>query len=307
MRQLKQTVKDIRKHSRLLVRELDVVKGVYLGTGYTFTQCHVLFEISRKQSMGLMELADALLIDKSNISRTVKKLVELGLVQSKKDKTDQRQKFFSLTAKGESALRATINLANTQVENALANLTQGQHDQVIQGMQLYANALRKGRLQSGFSIRKIKKKDNPQVATLIREVMTEFGAVGEGYSINDPEVDDMFGNYRDELHRFYVIEFDGKVVGCSGIAPLKGGGRLTCELRKMFFRPVTRGRGLGKRLLITLLDDAKKFGYKKCYLETLTRMESAIALYEQHGFERLDSQCGATGHSSCDRYYQLIL
>ena len=95
------TVGQIRQHTRQLVRELDVVKGVYLDTGYTFTQCHVLFELSAHKALNLMSLADPLLIDKSNTSRTVKKLVDLGLIKSEKVESDNRQKLFSLTAKGQ--------------------------------------------------------------------------------------------------------------------------------------------------------------------------------------------------------------
>ena len=77
----KLTVSQIRQHSRQLVRELDIVNGAYMGSGYTFSQCHVLFELSSHNSLNLMELADILLIDKSNTSRTVKKLVELELIK----------------------------------------------------------------------------------------------------------------------------------------------------------------------------------------------------------------------------------
>ena len=70
-------INEIRQHSRQLVRELDLVKGSYLDTGYTFSQCHVLFELSVNKSLNLLAIADNLLIDKSNASRTVKQLTEL--------------------------------------------------------------------------------------------------------------------------------------------------------------------------------------------------------------------------------------
>ncbi|MDE0936130.1 MAG: GNAT family N-acetyltransferase [Mariniblastus sp.] len=303
----KLTVSQIRQHSRQLVRELDIVKGAYMGSGYTFSQCHVLFELSSHNSLNLMELADILLIDKSNTSRTVKKLVELELVSAKKVTSDNRQKMFSLTSKGEKALLAITELADQQVQKAIENLNEDQQQMVIQGMQLYAGALRKSRLQSKYQIRRIQKKDNAQVARVICNVMTEFQAVGEGYSIDDREVSDMYSNYRDERSCYYVITLDDAVVGCGGIAPLAGGGKVTCELRKMFFLPQTRGLGLGRRLLIMLLNDARKHGYKKCYLETLDRMWQANELYKKNGFKLLDGPQGKTGHCSCDRWYLLNL
>lgn len=301
------TIQKIRQHSRQLVRELDVVKGVYLTTGYTFTQCHVLFELASHGSLNLLDLAEALLIDKSNTSRTVKKLVELGLVKSKKVSSDNRQKLFSLTAKGNRALKATIGLADRQVENAIANLNKEQQETVIEGMRLYAGALKKGRLQSSYDIRLIQARDNGQVAKVIREVMTEFGAIGEGYSIGDAEVDDMHGNYQGKRTCYYVICREQKVVGGGGIAPLTGGGKTTCELRKMFFLSDVRGLGLGRRLLTMLLDEARERGFKQCYLETLDRMGRANELYQKNGFQLLTKPKGKTGHCSCDRWYLLKL
>ena len=298
-----QTVDEIRTHSRRLVRELDIVKGAYLGSGYTFSQCHVLFELATHGSLGLMEIADNLLIDKSNTSRTVKKLVDLGLIKSKSVAADKRQKKFSLTVKGRKVLNQTVGLANEQSQGALRNLNAAQQQQVIEGLKLYAGALRKSRLQANHIIRPIQKRDNAQVAQVIRDVMTEFGAVGDGYSIGDVEVDDMLGHYQDKQSCYYVIADDDSIVGCGGIGLLQGGGKSTCELRKMFFKQEIRGIGLGYRLLSLLMDEAGKRGYKKCYLETLDRMDRANDLYLKNGFKLLDGPKGKTGHCACDRWY----
>ncbi len=300
-------VSEVRQHSRQLVRELDLVKGSYLETGYTFSQCHVLFELSVHKSLNLLALAENLLIDKSNTSRTVKQLVELGLITAERVASDNRQKLFSLTAKGEKALRATLHLANKQVKDALGILSEEQQELVVQGIQLYADALKKSRLQSNYTIRSIQKRDNDQVARLIRTVMTEFRAVGAGYSIGDLEVDDMYGNYRNKRSCYYVITSGDRVVGCGGLGPLDGGNKFTCEIRKMFFLRETRGVGLGRRLLLLLLDEARTRDYKKCYLETLDRMWQANELYQKNGFQLLEKPMGTTGHGSCDRWYLLHL
>jgi putative acetyltransferase len=305
--ELKKTINEIRKQSRQLVRELDIVKGVYLGTGFTFTQCHVLFELAEHRTLGLTELSKILLIDKSNTSRTVKKLVSLGLISSKTCPEDTRQKLFRLTAKGKAALAKTINLADDQVESAMEFLSTEQEATVIEGLKLYGDALRKSRLQAQFQIRRIKKSDEPQMARVIREVMTEFGAVGDGYSINDPEVDSMYSNYRGKHSCYFVIVKNEKVVGGAGLAPLSEGDQDVCELRKMYFMPQARGCGLGSKLLELVLNEARKRGFKKCYIETLERMESAKALYERFGFKPLKKPMGNTGHDSCDAFSLLEL
>ena len=303
----KTTIEEIRKGSRELVRELDVVNGVYLGTGYTLTQCHVLYELASYRKLGLMELADNLLTDKSNTSRTVKKLIELGLVKSEKAVKDNRQKFFSLTAAGKKALAETIHLADEQVENALVFLSPQEQDRVIEGLALYGKALRLSRQQAQCAIRKIKQADNAQIARIIRDVMSEFGAVGAGYSEADAEVDDIYGSYRGKRCCYWVVELEGKVVGGGGIAPLVGGNESMCELRKMFFLSKVRGIGMGKRLLNLLVNEARKREYSSCYIETLARMESANALYQRFGFEPLSAPLGETGHNKTDCWYQMKL
>ena len=190
---------------------------------------------------------------------------------------------------------------------ASKHLTPEQQQSVIEGLQLYANALRKSRLQANYSLRPIQKRDNLEVAQVIRQVMTEFEAIGDGYSIGDPEVDDMYGSYRNRRSCYYVIVHEDRVVGVGGIAPLLGGDEDTCELRKMFFLPSTRGLGLGLRLLKTLMEEARKRDYCRCYIETLDRMWRANALYRKFGFRSLTAPIGETGHDSCDRWYLLDL
>lgn len=87
----------------------------------------------------------------------------------------------------------------------------------------------KGKLK----IRPIEKNDNEMVADIIHLVMTEFEAVGCGYSINNSEVENMYTAYAPEKSAFYVIELDDRVLGCGGFGPLTGAEEDTCELRKM--------------------------------------------------------------------------
>ena len=156
-------------------------------------------------------------------------------------------------------------------------------------------------------IRPIEARDDPAVAAIIREVMPCFGACGPGFAINDPEVDYMSRAYAAPRSAYFVVEEDGRVIGGAGIAPLEGDGEDTCELRKMYFLPEARGRGLGERMMRLCLDRARELGFRRCYLETLTGMDGARRLYERVGFCRLDGPLGATGHFSCDQHYLLGL
>lgn len=153
-----------------------------------------------------------------------------------------------------------------------------------------------------YRIRPARKNDNAAVAGIIRQVMTEFGAVGRNYSISDPEVDAMYEAYPAPLAAFFVIEHGGSVRGCGGMGPLEGGDPEVCELRKMYFLPELRGTGMGTALLKMILDSARDAGYLSCYLETLEHMHQARHLYRKHGFQDIDAPMGNTGHSGCNSW-----
>jgi putative acetyltransferase len=158
-----------------------------------------------------------------------------------------------------------------------------------------------------FTIRPIQTEDAARMAYIIREVMTAHGASGEGFSIHDAEVDDMYTAYQEAGAAYFVIEKAGKVLGGAGIAPLQGGEADTCELKKMYFLPEARGKGLASAIADRCLEAARSFGYRRCYLETITEMAAANRFYQRYGFKALDGPMGATGHSACSAFYVMEL
>jgi putative acetyltransferase len=156
---------------------------------------------------------------------------------------------------------------------------------------------------AAFSIRPVTPADNAAIANIIRSVMPEFGASGPGFAIHDVEVDTMAESYAIPGAAYFVVEKDGQVLGGGGVAALIGGELDVCELRKMYFMPGLRGLGAGVALMQRCLDAARELGYRRCYLETLTGMDAAQALYLKSGFRRIDAAMGGTGHFSCDRFF----
>jgi putative acetyltransferase len=156
---------------------------------------------------------------------------------------------------------------------------------------------------SDWTIRPITIDDDAAMAAVIRTVMPEFGATGDGFAINDPEVDWMSRAYAQPRCAYYVVVKDGVVQGGGGVAPLEGGDAGTCELRKMYFLPALRGSGAGRAVLERSLEAARGFGFRQCYLETLCGMKAAQKLYERSGFQRIAGPMGATGHGGCDTFY----
>lgn len=163
-------------------------------------------------------------------------------------------------------------------------------------------------------IRSCQPADAAVIRDIIHEVMTDIGAVGPGFAIVDPEVDDMPAAYAGPDAAYFVVERKpapagarGVVLGGAGIGPLADADPSICELRKMYFLDALRGQGAGRALLAHCLDAARERGYRQCYLETLPHLDAACHLYEQAGFQRIPAAMGNTGHFGCNRFYLIDL
>lgn len=151
-----------------------------------------------------------------------------------------------------------------------------------------------------FIIREIESKDNAELANVIRNVIVEMGAPKTGTAYEDKTTDIMFETYQKEKTKYFVLEHNNVVVGGGGISQLDNCDGNICELQKMYFLPIARGKGLGSKLISVCLEKAKELGFEKCYLETLPYMKAAVKLYEKNGFTNLEKPLGNTNHYSCN-------
>ena len=304
---MKPEIEPVRDASRRIVRELNLLNDKWCIEDFSFSECHLLTELMSLGQATASELGERLVLEKSTMSRLVNGVLDQAYVRSRPDPTDARRRLLSLTAKGRRGLERINKYSNHQVDSALDYVSPADRITIVDGMDRYAKALRYARIARDFRIRPIRRSDNPAIARIIRQVMTEYGAVGHGYSINDPEVDTMHEAYPAPDSAFFVVEKQSKVLGCGGMGPLVGGEKGVCELRKMYFYPELRGTGLGTKLLGIILEAARQAGHTLCYLETLEKMNSARELYSKHGFKVIDHALGNTGHSSCNRFMTLKL
>jgi putative acetyltransferase len=81
---------------------------------------------------------------------------------------------------------------------------------------------------------------------------------------------------------FFITYHEGQLAGCGGVKMFRDYG----EVKRMFVRPIHRGRGLGKAMLNRLAEYAQGKGAKVLRLETGIYEVEAIGLYESWGFSR---------------------
>lgn len=292
---------ELRYYSRELIRELGFLDNPYQDMDLNFAQIHLLLECERYGSIDQQTLSKNLRVNKSYVSRLVKILIGKDLITLAEQIGDGRGKPLMLTALGHQRVQEINAIAKTQVLSALSFLSAQEQLTVKEGLQCYSQALKKARQVEGIVIRPIEQKDDLPLNVLIKSVLIEFGANKPGFAFADEEMNAMYESYQGQGYGYFVAEQSSSLIGGIGFGSLKGADSTVCELRKMYLVKKARGLGLGDELLSVAEKEAKK-KYTSMYLETLSSMTQAIALYRRHGFEFLSAPLGDTGHFNCDTW-----
>lgn len=112
----------------------------------------------------------------------------------------------------------------------------------------------------------------------IFEAFIEFLPIDLGFQGIDEEMQAFPGFYELML----IAKRDGQAIGA---VALKEHDPQVCEMKRLYVLPEGRSTGAGRLLCEQLLKDARQLGYSTMLLDSLRRLEAAVALYHKLGFE----------------------
>jgi GNAT superfamily N-acetyltransferase len=83
---------------------------------------------------------------------------------------------------------------------------------------------------------------------------------------------------------FLVAYLEDDPVACGGLTRYDED---TAEIKRMYVAPHARGRGLSRRVLAALEDEARERGFRAVRLETGNRQTEALGLYRSAGYAEI--------------------
>jgi len=115
----------------------------------TFAHSHVIYQLGKHPGLSLGDLAGALGLDDSTVSRHVKVLAARGLLRATAAGGDHRQLSLCLTGAGEELYRRCAADMGQYVGDLFARIPAGKRDQLIESLGMLAAAMDKGNVCCG--------------------------------------------------------------------------------------------------------------------------------------------------------------
>jgi putative acetyltransferase len=161
-----------------------------------------------------------------------------------------------------------------------------------------------GTPQATHRIRPATADDGARIIGVIQGVFAEYGFIFDPRA-DFPDILSFEESYGGGAAAFFLAEEDGSVSGT--IAVSLHPPRAAAEIKRLYVRAASRGRGLGRELAETALRWARERGARRMELWTDTRFTAAHRLYERIGFRRGAERLLGDVNESAEYEYTLEL
>jgi GNAT superfamily N-acetyltransferase len=122
--------------------------------------------------------------------------------------------------------------------------------------------------------------DLDEIKAMFREY-SELVAEALCFQGFDRELESLPGAYAPPSGALLIARDGAAAAGCVALRRID---ERTGEMKRMYVREAWRGKGLGRRLALAVIAEAKRRGYARLALDTLPKLGAAIALYRDLGF-----------------------
>lgn len=95
------------------------------------------------------------------------------------------------------------------------------------------------------------------------------------------ELEHFSSEYSAPAGAFLLAREQGNYLGCVGVRRFAGEDG---EIKRLYVTPAARGRGIGMLLARGIVAEARRLGYARLLLDTLSFMQEAQSLYASLGF-----------------------
>ena len=301
-------ISDIRAFNRFYTDVIGLLDQHLLDSPYSLAEARIIYEIHHHSGIQASQIMDLMQIDKSYLSRLLKKLEKDGVIRRKKSEKDARAIVLSLTAKGEQEFELLNKASDEQISNMINPFTALQKASLVSDMYAIRDAIKPAKRVTLDDIRirtQLLPGDLGYVAWLHGKVYAgecSYLLNFEGYVLES--LGEWAHKYDPTKDRVWVCEHNSRIIGFLAAVDRDD----SLQLRYFIFLPEYRGIGLGKKLMDEFMAWMKFRGLKKSYLWTTNEQHTATALYKRYGYRLTEEKpSGAFDKQLTEQRYDLEL
>jgi DNA-binding MarR family transcriptional regulator/ribosomal protein S18 acetylase RimI-like enzyme len=255
----------------------------------------VFYLLSRRSPLAVTEISHELQITHPAVNQVAGLMEKAGLINSRRDKTDERKRLLSLSPSGK-LLAAKLKPIWKDIKDANQELLDESGKDLLSTLDQIENSLDqtemfdrimlhiKNRQAEAVEIIDYKPRYRKYFRTLNFEWLKKYFSVEpvDEKVLSDPE-----GEIIRRGGKILFARVEGKIVGTAALIQHSEN---TFELAKMAVTEKTQGRQVGKRLALEMIDRARSLGARILLLNTNPKLTAANNLYRQLGFVQINSK-----------------
>lgn len=135
-------IQDIRAFNRFYTDLIGLLNQHLLNSAYSLAEARIIYEVFTGKSIKASQIMETMQIDKSYLSRLVKKLEKDGIITREPSEQDARATQISLTQKGLKEFDRLNMASNIQITELLKPLTDDESDQLSLHMKAIVHLLK---------------------------------------------------------------------------------------------------------------------------------------------------------------------
>ena len=251
----------------------------------------IFYSLKRESPLTVTGLAESLGVSHTAVRQLLNEMAKKDLVTWSKGKADKRSQLVHLTKKG-NGIYQKLSPVWKEIHNATGELIDGSDCDFITGLETIESNLDernmyervwlrlKGSLPGDIEIREY----SPAMKKYFKSLNYEWL---EGYFAVEEADDRILSDPNSKIVKaggavlFACLE--NEVVGTCALIRHRNG---AYELAKMAVTKKYQGRGIGRKLLLAVIDKARTFGASELYLRTNAKLKAANHLYRTFGFTK---------------------
>ena len=296
----------VRRFNRWYTQRVGALRGDLLTTPFPLPQARVLFELAQKDGVTANDLARALDLDRSYLSRLLAGLERKGLVLRARDRADARRQSLALTAAGRRAYVDLDGRSRDEVRAILEPLPPEREKRLLGAMAAIERTLDPAVADEPFALRAHEPGDLGWVVSRHGALYAREYGWDTTFEAMVAEIAAKFlREFDPSRERAWIAERDGERVGCVFVVAQSP---TVAKLRMLIVEPDARGLGLGRRLVAECIRFARSVGYRELVLWTNDVLHAARHLYVEAGFTLVGEQRHTSfGHALVGQTWSLQL